>query len=282
MTNVCIRQLIDADVAHAAEILSVAFGSSPWDEGLRRHLALQPEGMLLAEQGGWPVGMVCGVDYGPFAYVGPLGVRPEAQRRGVAQALMIDLLAWLEHRGTPAALLDATPLGAPLYERLGFHDAGTSYLAVHEQPTTPGPLPEQVMTLEPAELDALAAFDAPFFGVERRAVLASLLSAHPGRVLVTRDAAGTISGYVVAQARIIGPWVAPTPVDAERLLRAALARAYEQPPRVLVPADNPGAVALLQAHEFVVRQELRHMQRGELRRAEGRSALYGQVSFALG
>lgn len=282
MTELHIRRLTDADLASAAAILSAAFGPSPWDEGVRRHRTLQPEGLLLAEQGGRPVGMVSGVDYGPFAYVGMLGVLPEAQRRGVAQALMIALLAWLDGRGVPAALLDATPSGAPLYERLGFHDAGTSYLALSEGPTAPGPLPGQVTTLAPAELDALVAFDAPCFGADRRAVLASLLAGHPGRVLITRDGAGAISGYVVAQARAIGPWVAPTPVDAEHLLRAALTFAYEQPPRVMVPANNPDAVRLLQAHGFTVQRELRHMQRGELLRGAGRSALYGQVSFALG
>lgn len=114
MADLHIRRLTDADVAPAAAIVSAAFGPSPWDVGVRRHLALQPEGMLLAEQGGRPVGVVSGVDYGLFASVGMLGVIPEAQRRGVAQALMVALLAWLDGRGAPVALLDATPAGAPL------------------------------------------------------------------------------------------------------------------------------------------------------------------------
>ena len=60
------------------------------------------------------------VVFGPFAYIGLVGVAPELHRRGIASALMRELLGWLERRECPVALLDASDDGAQLYPRLGF------------------------------------------------------------------------------------------------------------------------------------------------------------------
>lgn len=282
MTSPTIRRLAAADVEAAAAILTASFGPSPWDRGVRRHLALQPEGMLLAELDGRPVGMVSGVDYGPFAYVGMLGIHPAAQRRGVARTLMDAVLAWIAHRSCPLALLDATPAGAALYEQLGFVDIGTSAIATRVAATSPAELPADVALLPSSELNALAAFDAPIFGADRRAALALLQDEHPGRVLVTRDAAGGITGYAVAQARAIGPWVAQTRDAAEALLCAALTRAFDEPPRVLIPAGASDARPLLERHGFQVQRELRVMQWGTGRRSGQPALCYGLASFALG
>lgn len=56
MTSGTIRRLGGADIEYAAAILSAAFGPLPWDGSLRRQMALQPDGMLLAEVDGRPAG----------------------------------------------------------------------------------------------------------------------------------------------------------------------------------------------------------------------------------
>jgi Acetyltransferase (GNAT) domain len=181
-----------------------------------------------------------------------------------------------------ARLLDATAAGAPLYAQLGFVDAGRAYLTAGPQPLAPAPLPISIFRLEPGSLAELAAFDAPIFGADRRAVLADLAAAYAGRLLVARDDAGAMSGYVVAQARTIGPWAARTPTIAERLLHAGLACGFATP-RVLIPAGNTQAISLLATAGIVVRQEVRHMRRGQTGAPPGdRTALYGLASFALG
>jgi len=73
---------------------------------IRRYLALQPDGWLVAVAQGRPVGMVGAVDYGPFAWVGLMAVHAEAQQRGIGSALLQRLLTWLDARGTPMVLLN--------------------------------------------------------------------------------------------------------------------------------------------------------------------------------
>jgi GNAT superfamily N-acetyltransferase len=45
---------------------------------------------------------------------------PEFRRRGVAQQIMLVILAWVKDRGLRGANLHASPEGRTLYERLGF------------------------------------------------------------------------------------------------------------------------------------------------------------------
>lgn len=277
-----IRRLSADDIASAAAILDAAFNPSDWQAGLRRTMRLQPEGMFLAERAGRALGLVTAVDYGPFAYVGMMGVHPAAQRQGVALALMGELLGWLDRRGCPLAALDATEAGAPLYERLGFVDAGRSALAMADVAPAAGPLPAGVFPLGQNDLDELGAFDRPLFGADRRAVLADLLASFPGRALAARDGAGALSGYIVAQGNALGPWAAATPEAAALLLRAGLACGFTNTPRALLPAGNPRAAAVLAAAGITVRRELRYMQRGRSELPGMPAARFGLTSFALG
>jgi predicted N-acetyltransferase YhbS len=281
MPSLTIRRLTPADIPAAADVLAAAFYASTWAEGLRLSMLLQPDGMLLAEEGGRALGVVGAVDYGPFAYVGMMGVHPAAQRRGVARALMVELLAWLDGRGCPLAVLDATPLGAPLYAQLGFVDAGRSYVAAAAELAPPAPLPAGVAPLAADELDALAVFDAPIFGANRGRLLAELTRS-PARTLVARDPVGAIGGYVIVQREAIGPWAARTPELAALLLRAALASGLDSPPRAKIPAGNPAAGELLAAAGIARQRELTHMRRGAGARPGDAAALYSLASFALG
>src|SRR5688572_22221589 len=89
---------------------------------LRRYLAMQADGWLLAEEDGQVAGMVGAIDYGAFAYVGLMGVHPRQQGRGIGRGLLATLLGWLDGRGLPCVMLDATEVGARLYQQLGFVD----------------------------------------------------------------------------------------------------------------------------------------------------------------
>src|SRR5262249_55194053 len=117
-----IRTMTAADVA-AADAVAVAAYDSPTSRGaeIRRYLDLQPDGWFLAYgERDHPVGLGGVINYGPFAYIGLLGVLPTMQRRGVGQAIMEHILAWIRARDIPIALLDASSVGEPLYRRLGF------------------------------------------------------------------------------------------------------------------------------------------------------------------
>jgi len=293
--HLSIRRLTEADLDAANDILAAAY-DSPASRAttLRRYLQIQPDGWLLALLDGQPVGVGGAVNYGPFASIGSVGVRPEAQRRGVALALMERLLSWLQAAGCGVAVLVATEAGAPLYTRLGFVEAGATLVcrregsgqeiatasSPHDQSDSPPPC---VSALNMADLPALARFDAPIFGAARPAVLTAYAAADPARAFVVRDDAGELAGYLIAQGQTLGPWGARTPQDAEALLTRALQLPFEGGlTRVIVPPGNTEAMRLLRRHGFGEPFALRHMRRGGTA-APGRPAmLYGQASFAIG
>ena len=56
------------------------------------------------------------------------------RRRGIAEALMRELLAWARENGVESLVLHASDEGRPLYERLGF--VSTNEMGYRGEPTT--------------------------------------------------------------------------------------------------------------------------------------------------
>ncbi len=281
--SLAIRPMTCADLEAAGAIVTAAFGS-PYDrtDEVRRYVALQPDGWLLATVDDRPVGTVGALDYGPYAYISLLAVHPSIQRRGIGLTLMEHILGWLDARGCPMTLLDATDFGAPLYRRLGFvEDDGTLVLG-RDAGAVPPHTAASTWPLQAMDLPALARFDAPIFGAARDAVLASYLADAPERAFVARDATGQMTGYLFAQARALGPWVAHVSADAAALLATALELPFAGGPEVVVPASNALAVSLLERHGFRVTRSLRHMRRGGRGVPSRRTLIYGQASLAIG
>jgi GNAT superfamily N-acetyltransferase len=277
-----IRRLTVADLDVTEPILDAAYGPAPDRQArLRRDFHLQPDGWRLAVLHGQPVGMGGATDFGRLAYIGLLAVLPHAQRRGIGQAIMQDLLAWLDARGCPIVALDASAAGAPLYPRLGFVEDDRSLRYQRVAPTRV-PAPHRIDRITAADLPALAAFDAPIFGAWRLRVFQALLADYPERGFVRRDISGGITGYLFAQPRAIGPWAARKAEAAEALLQAALALPFADAPTVTFPSSNPVAPGLLRHYGFAPQRDLSHMRRGGSGVPGTPSVLYGRASFTIG
>ncbi len=279
-----VRNLTTDELEKIDPVLMAAYSrTSSFKSQLQRHLALQPDGWLVAESNGTLVGVVGAVDYGGFAYVGLMGVHPAFQRRGIGTVLMERLLAWLNEHSCCEVALDATPSGAPLYARHGFVEVEKS-LVFHQQNTFakhPGSS-EPISVLRSSDLALLAAFDKSLFGADRRTVFATLLSELPNRAFAARNQAGQIVGYLFAQLQNLGPWAASTPEVAEALLLTVLPLSFDGTPRVLVPGSNPIAKTLLLRYGFKQQRTLSHMRRGGSARSGSRALIYGMTNFALG
>jgi len=279
-----IRTLTADELDTADAVLMAAYSSPSRKRELARYLALQPDGWRLATADGVPAGAGGAIDYGAFGYIGLVGVHPNMQRRGVALSLMHDLVAWLGERGTQVALLDASPAGYPLYERMGFIVDDTVTFFARETFLSSAVLGEVAESVRPArreDLPALAAFDTPRFGADRSSVLATYLDECSGRAFLSTDEAGRIAGFLFAPG-LLGPWIAATPKAAEALLVAALSLPFDDLRGVQVPAANPHAEQLLRRFGFAPTRRLRHMRLGGRPQLARRTQLYGQASFALG
>ena len=278
-----IRKLTTDDIKDIDPILKVAYSRpSSFKSELELYLTLQSDGWLIAECDGVPVGMVGAIDYGTFAYIGLLCVHPAFQRRGIGQLLMERILAWLDDRGCPNAVLDATEVGVPLYTKLGFVQQEKSLLLKQDSAVQQIGSFKFVSELCSTDLSDLVTFDTPIFGASRKAVFAAFLKEFPNRAFVVRNQTGQIVGYIFAQSQRLGPWAASTLDAAEALLATALQLSFDSTPLVLVPGSNQTATALLGRYGFTQQRSLSHMRRSRRAIPDRRFLLYGMANFALG
>ena len=281
--SVSIRLLGKADLESANAILSSAF--RPWghwinEVGLWRNI--QPDGWFLALQHESPAGMVGTVNYGPFAYVGLMGVHQEFQRQGIGISLMRHLLASLDSQRVPCILLDASDKGQPMYRKLGFLAHDQTHVFEHHGLLPPFAPEPHVQCITIQDLDDLHSCDGDIFGADRGKVLRALFDAFPERAFVLRDNQGSVTGFVFAQWNRIGPWVAQGLQDAETLLRAALSLTYDGAVSVIAPELNHESTALLKRYGFDIVRTNCHMRRGESAPLLDRSKVYGLASLAVG
>ena len=80
--------------------------------------------VYLARAAGEPVGCLLMTDHDGNSDVEAVAVPPEARGRGISGNLLRHALADARERGIETSTLVSTPLGLPVYERLGFRPLG--------------------------------------------------------------------------------------------------------------------------------------------------------------
>ncbi len=221
-------------------------------------LAVEPEGCWVYEIDGVVVGSTTAVCFGQdLAWIGMVLVLPEYRGQGIARKLMQHALKYLEERGVRCAKLDATDMGRPLYEQLGFvHElvierwAGTASEKADRQNPVPVPIDD---------LTTIGTLDRSAFDAQRTGLLRRLIKTFP------EDAAFLPGGYVMGRPGeneyFLGPCVAESENDARRLVEHFLDRHAGK--RVfwdLLPA-NEQAVSLARSLGFEPRRKLSRMAR---------------------
>jgi ribosomal protein S18 acetylase RimI-like enzyme len=193
-------------------------------------------------------GVGSGIVYGRLGFIGNMIVADGHRRRGVGSAILDAVAAYLESAGCTRLELNATSEGRPLYERHGFHSLGRSATARIPRGVDLPPDPAVVVRrASRADLEAIAGYDLPRFGGDRR-VLLELLVETPATTTLLAEADGSLAGYasVRGDESRIGPMLADAPPIAAALLRDA----FDLVPRAedfrlnLPPNNAPGAAWL--------------------------------------
>ena len=282
--QISIRALTDTDLNMADAILQAAFQRpGSWLRELGIIHKLQPAGAFLAHDHETPVGVVFSLMYPDFTYIGPLGVHPDFQRLGIGFVLMEHVLEWLEQQGVMRVVLDASPKGQSIYEKLGFAAFDRVNIFQRQSGELVSQPPSKVQHLSLRNLDLITIIDKQAFGTDRSKLLVALLNEYPQRAFCLNDKGGTANGYLIAQEKSIGPWVSKNKEGAELLLKAALSLSFSNGPlTVIVPNDNSDATELLQNYDFERVRLLRHMRKGSKKPAGQREKVYGQTSPSLG
>jgi GNAT superfamily N-acetyltransferase len=244
--------------------LSARAGWNQTEADWRRFLALQPDGCFVAELDGTAVGTTVCFVFGPVAWVAMVLVDEAVRGRGIGTALMRHALGFLDSRGISSVRLDATPLGRPIYEKLGFVAEYTlaRYAGVPESAGAAS----GVEPLRPATLPAVECLDEQVTRGERGRLLRRLFAEHPdGFRVVRRDDAvvAFLASRPGTNATQIGPCVVADEQAGWLLLTDAAARYSGQRVFIDVPLPNEPARRAVEALGLSAERELLRMGRGE-------------------
>ena len=227
------------------------------------------DGCFVAEVDGVVRGTATTIVYGGrLAWVGMVLVHPQHRGQGIGTTLLKKCIEHLDSIQVPCIKLDATPLGKPIYERLGF---ATEYeLERWTLKRRKDDLPRREQ-LDPDEsmpgprLEDVLKADREAFGADRGAVLRALHHNQPLFTDLVWNAGGT-EGYTFGRsgsfADHVGPWIAKDEAAGGRILMRFLAHSRREMIVTDCSKANRFARKLLQARGFEYSRPLTRMFRG--------------------
>ena len=214
-----IRLLFGADIPAAMQLKEAAQWNQTEDDW-RRLFRLEPNGCFGAIKGGRLVGTTTTTIHGELAWIGMVLVEPQHRRQGIAAKLMNVALDYLQDK-VNTIKLDATSLGQPVYEKLGFQVESTVERWSGTTPSTGREIQPQAV-MDRNTIRDLLNLDRVAFKADRSRLIETLMDAACVSPLLVRAADGTLNGYALARSgtsrTYVGPVVAKDPEVAETLL----------------------------------------------------------------
>ena len=257
-----IRLLTTADIPFGLR-LSAQNHWNQLEADWRRQLDLEPDGCFLAESVNQPGGTACCCVFGNIAWINLVLVDRDQRGHGIGTALLRHVIAHLDEVGVKTIRLDATPLGQPIYEKLGFVGEFALVRLDGVMPATCEPV-SNVEPLTRADLPAIIALDEAITQTPRAKLLQHLFEVAPDTMRKFAPA-GRLEGYCLsrpgANAWHVGP-ILGTPEAGRRLLLDAARRYAGQRVYLDVPTDHARAVALAQSLGLTAQRPFLRMSRG--------------------
>lgn len=257
-----IRTMSAADLPLGMRLKSQAgWNQTPAD--WQRVFDLEPAGCFVAECDGEPVGTTAAVVFGRVAWIMMVLVDEAFRGRGIGTRLMQHALDYLHARSVPTIRLDATPLGRPVYERLGFQAEYELARFEHAGIRQSAAGSESV---GPEQLDAICALDRQATGTDRSRLLTRLYAERPSAfaaVFRGEEPVGYRAFRTGARATQIGPVVAASAEAGRALLDGTVAECGPVPIFIDIPLDNGPAIQWAQTGGLTLQRHLTRMWQGE-------------------
>ena len=254
-----IRLLFESDIPAAMQLKEAA-GWNQTEQDWRRLLVLEPNGCFAAVKDGRVVGTTTTITYGnDLAWIGMVLVDLQERRQGIATRLMNVALEYLKDK-VATVKLDATALGEPVYERLGFGVESRierwSGIANARNADTPRVL----------DYDDLLILDRIAFGADRSKLIEKLIEDACVQPVLLRAADGSLSGYALARrgtnADYVGPVVAKSSQHVESLLDQMLSELSGRRVYIDFNTECGASTRVLSDRGFVKERDLLRMSAG--------------------
>ena len=256
-----IRQMSTSDLRLGLR-LSRQAGWNQTMSDWRRFFDLGPEGCFVAELGGHSVGTTMTFVSGRVAWIAMVLVEKSARRKGIGTALLKHALEYLDARKVRTVRLDATHLGRPIYEKLGF--LPEYELVRFEGRARLGRAVASVKNATPEILEDMIEFDKRMTGENRGKMLRALFREFPKntRVLMHgRKLEGFVTMRSGRNAVQIGPCTA-TIKAGPALLSDALNHCARKIVLIDIPTGNVHAVKIAESSGFEIQRRFLRMYRG--------------------
>ena len=228
-----------------------------------RFVRLEPEGCFVAELDGCSVGTTTTCIFEKVAWIAMVLVDKESRGQGVGTKLLKHSLDYLNAREVKTVRLDATHLGRPIYEKLGFvpeYELARFEGIARQEKTTPA-----VTEALPGLFADMIELDRRITGTYREKMLGRLFKEFPQntRIMTHGD---KIEGFVTmrpgANAIQVGPCTA-TINAGPALLSDALNRCAGKAVFVDIPTGNVRAVKIAGSNGLTIQRRFMRMCRGE-------------------
>ena len=278
-----LRSADHADLPHISELReSVGWGVHQW----ALHAVLEPPDarcFVVVDRADRLIGVGSGIAYGALGFVGNMIVDGDHRRRGIGSVILEAVIDFLVGRGATRLELSATDDGRPLYARQGFEPIGPSTIVRVPRRFARLAADVEVSDAGPAAVAELAAYDAPRFGGDRRAILGRMLS-DPDRPAIVARRDGQLVGY--GWVRPDGERIGPLLADSPEIVTSLVGEAFDRLPSaerlsLNLPPDNRAGAERLAALGAELESWEGRMTRGpQVPRRD--DTIYGNVVGALG
>jgi GNAT superfamily N-acetyltransferase len=228
-----------------------------------RFMDMESEGCFVAELNGCSVGTTTTCIFEKVAWIAMVLVDKDSRGQGVGTKLLRHSLDYLNARKVETVRLDATHLGRPIYEKLGF--VPEYELVRFEGAARPGKTELDVTEAVPELFADMIEFDRQMTGTNRAKMLNLLFKEFPQntRILTHHD---NIEGFITmrpgANAVQIGPCTASIN-SGQALLSDALNRCAGKAVFVDIPTGNVHAVKIAESSGLKIQRRFMRMCRGE-------------------
>ncbi len=211
------------------------------------------------------VGTVTGINYeNKVAWIGMMIVDEAYRGKGISKKLMTLAIEGLR-QNCASIKLDATPLGLPVYAKLGFHEEYTILRMVN--PCVDA-LPSTdidrggIRPVTENDSDGIIELDRQIFGAGRSDLISQMINRLPEKSFLFEDK-DRITGFVIGREGTrfvqIGPVTALREKDAEILITKALGDLKGSAVVIDVPEDKAGIISMLKTIGFEVQRPLYRM-----------------------